>query len=116
MKTISRLMSLDLMRSAKNARAATRCIPVALMIAGLVLLGRGLSCAAPADDPKAAARSTLDRIQTMRKERPGDGLLVFYQAIIHLSLGERETALELLRTLKGRKLGLIPIEHAGFDA
>jgi hypothetical protein len=31
-------------------------------------------------------------------------------------LGERDAALELLRSLKGRKLGLIPVRDAGFDS
>jgi sugar lactone lactonase YvrE len=52
----------------------------------------------------------------VRKERPGDGILVFYQALVHFNLGEREAALELLRSLKSRKLGLIPVRQMGFDA
>jgi sugar lactone lactonase YvrE len=35
---------------------------------------------------------------------------------VHFNLGEREAALELLRSLKGRKLGLIPVRQMGFDA
>jgi len=68
------------------------------------------------DDPSVAARASLERIQALRKERPGDGVLVFYQALVHVSLGERDAALELLRSLKGRKLGLIPVRDAGFDS
>ena len=67
------------------------------------------------DDPSVAARASLERIQALRKERPGDGVLVFYQALVHVSLGERDAALELLRSLKGRKLGLIPVRDVGFD-
>src|SRR6478672_12135679 len=52
------------------------------------------------DDPSVAARASLERIQALRKERPGDGVLVFYQALVHVSLGERDAALELLRSLK----------------
>ncbi|MFL6530137.1 MAG: SMP-30/gluconolactonase/LRE family protein [Chthoniobacterales bacterium] len=33
-----------------------------------------------------------------------------------VALGERDAALELLRSLKGRKLGLIPVGDTGFDA
>ncbi len=44
----------------------------------------------------------------MRKERPDDGALMFYESVVRVSLAERETAFELLRSLKGRKLGLIP--------
>ena len=68
--------------------------------------------AAPAD----AARAKSARIQAMRKERPDDGALVFYESVVRVSLAERETAFELLRSLKGRKLGLIPVHDSWFDA
>lgn len=68
------------------------------------------------DDAKAAARASLERIQAARKERPGDGVLVFFQAFVHVSLGEREAAIEQLRSLKGRRLGLIPLREIGFEA
>lgn len=64
----------------------------------------------------AAARASLERIQALRKERPGDAVLVFFQAFTHMNLGERDAAFELLRSLKGRKLGLIPVRGFGFDA
>ena len=81
------------------------------------LLAYPLIPAGAADDTAAAAaRASLERIQALRKERPGDGVLVFYQAITHLNLGERDAALDLLRSLKDRKLGLIPVRDAGFDA
>jgi sugar lactone lactonase YvrE len=69
-----------------------------------------------ADDPNAAARATLERIQALRKERPNDGVLVYYEAAFQSQLGQRSMALELLRSLKGRKLGLIPDRDLGFDA
>jgi Repeat of unknown function (DUF6923) len=68
------------------------------------------------EDASVAARASLERIQALRKERPGDGVLVFYQALMHVTLGERDAAFELLRSLKGRKLGLIPVRDAGFDS
>nr|MBA3272955.1 hypothetical protein [Chthoniobacterales bacterium] len=43
-------------------------------------------------------------------------MLVLYEAIVRLQLGEREAAFELLRSLKGRKLGIIPVRDVGFDA
>jgi sugar lactone lactonase YvrE len=64
----------------------------------------------------AAARASLERIQALRKERPGDTVLVFFQAFTHMNLGERDAAFELLRSLKGRKLGLIPVRGFGFDS
>ena len=69
-----------------------------------------------ADDPRSATRTQLERIQSLRKERPGDGALVFYEAITRIELGEREAAFALLRSLQGRKLGLVPVRDAGFEA
>jgi hypothetical protein len=69
-----------------------------------------------ADDANAAARATLERIQALRKERPNDGVLVYYEAAFQSQVGQRKLALELLRGLKGRKLGLIPVRDVGFDA
>jgi streptogramin lyase len=68
------------------------------------------------DAATAAARASLERIQALRKERPGDAVLVFFQAMTHINLGERDAAFELLRGLKGRKLGLIPARGLGFDS
>jgi sugar lactone lactonase YvrE len=69
-----------------------------------------------ADDLRSAARTRLERIQSLRKERPGDGALVFYEAITRIEFGEREVAFALLRTLQGRKLGFVPVGDAGFEA
>jgi sugar lactone lactonase YvrE len=68
------------------------------------------------DAATAAARASLERIQALRKERPGDAVLVFFQAFTHMNLGERQAAFDLLRSLKGRKLGLIPVRGFGFDS
>src|SRR5437763_275849 len=90
-------------------RISTVSLVIACLACGGTLVGA-------ADDPSAAARASLERIQSSRKDRPGDGLLVFYEAMSRVALGERDAALELLRSLKGRKLGLIPVGDAGFDA
>ncbi|MFL6516175.1 MAG: SMP-30/gluconolactonase/LRE family protein [Chthoniobacterales bacterium] len=86
---------------------------------GLLLLcsGFGFPSTGFAENPDAAAaaRANLERFQGMRKERPGDGILVFYEAMIRISLGQREAAFDLLRSLKGRHLGLIPVRDTGFD-
>jgi hypothetical protein len=68
-----------------------------------------------ADDDAPGAQARLARFQALRKERPNDGVLIFYEAIARLGLGQRETAFALLRSLKGRKLGLIPARGIGFD-
>ena len=72
--------------------------------------------ASPGDDAQTATRTQLERIQSLRKDRPGDGVLVFYEAITRIQLGEREAAFALLGSLRGRKLGLIPVRDAGFEA
>jgi len=87
---------------------------IRLTIAGC-LLACSLVSTSAADDPNAAMRAGLERVKTLRKERPTDGLLIFYQALIQLELGERDSAFDLLRGLQGRKLGLIPYRDGGFD-
>ncbi len=79
------------------------------------ITGYLLSSTQAAEDPDAATRATLQRLQATRKARPGDGVLVFYEALVRLRLGEREPAFDLLRSLRGRKLGLIPAKDTGFD-
>jgi hypothetical protein len=75
------------------------------------------SLAQPANAATAQAlKAQLARIETLRGERPGDGLLVYYQALTHAQLGEREAALAALRALAGRRLGLLPTRGGGFDA
>jgi sugar lactone lactonase YvrE len=76
----------------------------------------GFGLANAADDAKSAARARLERIQSLRKERPADGVLVFYEAITRIELGDRDAAFALLRSLQGRKLGLVPVRDAGFEA
>ena len=88
----------------------TRCIVLAVLLAGV------FPVAGAADDAAAsAARATLSRIQTLRAQRPGDGVLAYYQALTHAGLDERDAALRELRSLLGRRLGLIPPKDAGFD-
>jgi hypothetical protein len=80
------------------------------------LLGYASTLANAAEDAATAARASLARLQALQKERPGDGVLVFYEALLRTGLGERGAAFALLRSLKGRKLGLIPARDTGFDA
>jgi sugar lactone lactonase YvrE len=110
-----RLNSVSTMKVASSPYAPSRRMRFIVTIV-CALLACALTSAEAADDAAAAARATLARIQALRKERPNDGVLVFYQALIHVSLGERDAAFELLRSLNGRKLGLIPVRDAGFDA
>ncbi len=67
------------------------------------------------DDPSAALKAQLERIRQLRQQRPGDGLLVFYQAMTHAQLGERDAVLAELGSLSGRRLGLVPTPVFGFD-
>jgi len=93
-------------------------IPLRYVVALLALVIASASVRAQSSDnpATAAARASLERIQALRKERPGDAVLVFFQAMTHVNLGERDAAFELLRSLKGRKLGLIPARGLGFDS
>jgi hypothetical protein len=84
-------------------------------VVGRLLLACVVATANSCSDPKTATRAQLERIQSLRKERPGDGVLVFYEAITRIDLGDRDAAFALLRSLQGRKLGLVPVRDAGFD-
>ncbi len=72
--------------------------------------------AEPADDAKSVARARLERIQSLRKERPKDGVLIFYEAITRIASDDLEAAFALLRSLQERNLGLVPVRDAGFEA
>jgi hypothetical protein len=90
------------------------------MVVGRLLLACVIAianfCSADAaDDPRSAPRTRPERIQSLRKERPSDGALVLYEAITRIELGEREAVFALLRSLQGRKLGLVPVRNAGFE-
>src|SRR5262245_11502705 len=84
------------------------------IIFGLMCLAAIVANSAPAD-ATAAARASLERIQTLRKERPNDGILAFYEALVDISLGSRPAAFDLLRSLQGRRLGLIPVRDIGVE-
>jgi hypothetical protein len=93
------------------------CAPVvARLLLACVVATANFCSADAADDSKTTRRTQLKRIQSLRKERPGDGALVFYEAITRIELGEREAAFALLRSLQGRELGLVPVRDAGFEA
>jgi sugar lactone lactonase YvrE len=74
------------------------------------------AAASPPSAAVLAARASLERIRVLRAERPGDGVLVYYQALAHAELGERDAALAELRTLFGRRLGIVPAPGTGFDS
>ena len=90
------------------------------IVGGLLLIfviATATFCSAePTSDAKSVARARLERIESVRKERPNDGVLIFYEAITRIELGDRDAAFALLRSLKGRKLGLVPVRDAGFEA
>ncbi len=68
------------------------------------------------DDASAPLKAQLARVQTLRAQRPGDGLLVFYEAMTLANLGEKARALAALRSLQGRRLGLLPAPGSGWDS
>jgi hypothetical protein len=69
-----------------------------------------------ADEARQALRARIERLQQLRQQRPGDGVLVYYQALTHAQLGEREAALAELKSLVGRRLGVIPATGLGFES
>jgi sugar lactone lactonase YvrE len=90
-------------------------IPGGRVLLAYLIATANFCSADAADDPQTAMRAQLERIQSLRKQRPGDGVLVFYEAITRIGLGEREPAFALLRRLQGRKLGLVPVRDLGFE-
>jgi sugar lactone lactonase YvrE len=91
------------------------CSPVVGRLLFAWAVATNFCSADPADDSKSVTRTRLERIESLRKERPNDGLLVFYEAITRIDLGDRDAAFALLRSLQGRKLGLVPARDAGFE-
>ncbi|HEX2543074.1 MAG TPA: hypothetical protein VHM00_18580 [Caldimonas sp.] len=87
-----------------------------VVFAAAVLAGNAWPAhAADEEAAPAAARTSLEQLRALRAQRPADGLLAFYQAMMHARLGERDEALAELRGLVGRRLGIIPTPGTGFD-
>jgi sugar lactone lactonase YvrE len=89
---------------------------VGRLLLACVVATANFCSADPADDSTSVTRTRLERIQSLRKERPNDGVLIFYEAITRIDLGDRDAAFALLRSLQGRNLGLVPVCDAGFEA
>jgi sugar lactone lactonase YvrE len=92
------------------------CAPVVGRLLLACVVATNFCSADPTDDTKSVTRTRLERIQSLRKERPNDGVLIFYEAITRIDLDDRDAAFALLRSLQGRKLGLVPVRDAGFEA
>lgn len=85
-------------------------LAVAALIALAVLLpGAAAAQAAP------ELEAQLARIRSLQQQRPGDGLLVHYEAMTQARGGDRAGAVITLRRLLGRGLGLVPMADMGFD-
>src|SRR4029078_13569386 len=76
------------------------CAPVVGRLLFACAVVANFCSADPADDSKYLTRTRLERIQSLRKERPNDGVLIFYEAITRIDLGNRDTAFALLRSLQ----------------
>ena len=50
------------------------------------------------DDASTRLKAQLARVQTLRAQRPGDGLLVYYEAMTLANLGEKVQALTAFRS------------------
>ena len=93
------------------------CSPVVVRMVITLVGGAAILCSAePGDDAKSALQARLERIESLRKQRPNDGVLSFYEALTRIDLGDREAAFALLRSLLGRKLGVVPVRDTGFEA
>jgi sugar lactone lactonase YvrE len=72
-----------------------------------------------ASAPKAAEPSPLQRqlqrVRDLRSQRPGDGLLVYFEALTQAAMGDAAATVAALQELQGRRLGLVPSRTAGFD-
>ena len=90
--------------------------PIWIAALAMTLLFFAVTLAPAAEDAKAAARRSLERTEAARKERPNDGLLVFYESLVRLRLGERAKAFQLLRSLQGHHFGIVPVRDLGFDS
>ena len=95
---------------------SSRAHMVGRLVLIFVIATATLCSAEPANDAKSVARARLARIETLRKGRPNDGVLIFYEAITRIELGDRDSAFALLSSLQGRKLGLVPVRDAEFEA
>jgi hypothetical protein len=89
------------------------CAPVVGRLLLACVVATNFCSADPTDDSKSVTRTRLERIQSLRKERPNDGVLIFYEAITRIDLDDRDAAFALLRSLQGRKLGLVPVLTPG---
>ncbi|HEX6705721.1 MAG TPA: hypothetical protein VF169_13235 [Albitalea sp.] len=89
---------------------STRSLLAAVLLAFAALAG------AAEDDPQAAARAGLERLKALREARPGDGALVYFEALMHARLGDGPSAVAALRSLVGRRLGIVPVPSIGFEA
>lgn len=86
-----------------------------------LVLAAALPLVAAAQNPPADAASAppanarLQRIEALRAQRPNDGLLVYYQALALIDAGRKDEALAALRSLVGRRLGIVPTPGIGFE-
>ncbi|KQW51472.1 MULTISPECIES: SMP-30/gluconolactonase/LRE family protein [unclassified Roseateles] len=64
----------------------------------------------------AGLEAQLARIRALQQQRPGDALLIHYEAMTQGQAGDAAGAVASLRKLAGRGLGLVPMEDMGFDS
>lgn len=133
----TRRVSLPAVHHRPALRAPRPCRPVALPV---LLLALASLCAAasraqaPASAPTGASvpatsaapspptppvdplAAQLQRLKALQRERPGDGLLLYYEAMTLAQARRGDEALAVLQQLEGRRLGLVPPADAGFEA
>jgi sugar lactone lactonase YvrE len=93
----------------------TPCPPFRARHAAVAALLAALAGTVPAQ-PAPEVEAQLARIRALQQQRPGDGLLVHYEAMTQARAGQRAEAVATLRRLLGRGLGLVPMADMGFES
>jgi hypothetical protein len=76
----------------------------------------GLPGARADEAASSPADQRVERIRALRQQRPADGVLAYYEAAALVGAGRKQEAVDTLRGLLGRGLGLVPVRDLGFDS
>jgi sugar lactone lactonase YvrE len=91
--------------------------PVAALLCTLAIAMASAASATqapPPDELAPAARQQLERIAALQQQRPGDALLVYYEALVLAQAGQAQRTAQALARLAGRGSGIVPVRAMGF--
>lgn len=88
--------------------------PAAALFCTLAMACAPAATPAPPDEPAPAVRQQLERIGALQQQRPGDPLLVYYEALVLAQAGQAERTAQALARLAGRGSGIVPVRAMGF--